>query len=113
MVIPRVSTAEAMDFLKFMKKLFLDKDKFNKYRIISDMRRDEREDPYDSESKVVADYKAGATLVKELRKQGYNHEVCIYTSDAKHAIDSCAELGCTENVTATTSSEECYKFAHY
>jgi len=113
MVIPRVSTQSAMDFLKFMKKLFLDNNKFNKYRIISDMKRFEKADENDENSAIITDKKAGATLVKELRKQGYNNKVCIYTGYTKHAIDSCKEYGCEDNIQATTSSEECYQFAHY
>ena len=112
MVIPRTSTKQAIDFLKFMKTLFWTDTKFNKYRIITDMHRMERKDEYDEWSEIIENEKAGATLVKELRNQGYKHEVCIFTGHPKKAIEACHELGCTENIRATKEFQECYEFAN-
>ena len=96
-----------------MKKVFFNNKDFYKYRIISDMNRWERKDEYNENSEMICDKKAGATLVYELRKAGYNNKVCIYTSDAQHALDACGKLGCKDNVIATVSTQTCYEFCQY
>ena len=60
MVIPRESTKAALDYLKFMQTVFI-----NKFRIISDMTRYERKDEYKN-SETTRDTKAGATFVSAL-----------------------------------------------
>ena len=113
MIIPRKSTKAALDYFKFMKKIFLNNKDFDKYRIISDMTRYERKDEYDEKSEIICDTKAGARLVYELRQEGYKNKVCIYTSSVEHALNECAKLGCKDNVIATVSTQGCYKFCQY
>merc|ERR1719334_511795 len=113
MIIPRVSTKQAIDFLKLMKKLFLDNSKFDTYRILTDMNRFELEDEDDENSQIVQVKTAGAVLVQELRKRGYENEVMIFTSNGERALATCKELGFTKNIKATGSTEECYEFCHY
>ena len=115
MIIPRKSTQAALDFLKFMKNIFFKNEEFNKYRIITDMTRYERKDEYDENSEIICDTKAGATLVKKLRDEGYVNKVCIYTSKKQKAIDECTALGCYDPnlVVATVSTNECYQFCQY
>ena len=77
------------------------------------MTRNERKNEYDENSEMICDKKAGARLVHELRKAGYNNKVCIYTSNKQHALNECAKLGCKDNIVATASTQECYKFCQY
>ena len=113
MVVPRISTHDAMQFINYMKNIFLNNDKFNQFRIISDMTRHERTNENDENSATIKNRTAGAVLVNELRKQGYNHQVCIYCSNENRAKDECAKFGHSDNIIATTSTSKCYQFADY
>eukprot|EP01084_Bolivina_argentea_P023312 43471_1 len=108
MTIPRISTKQALDFLNFMDKIFLN-DESSKYRIVTDMERYEK-DENDGQSKLIQHKKAGATLVHYLRQKGYSNNICIYTGHVKPALKACAELGCTDGIIATKNATECYKF---
>ena len=110
MVIVRRSTKEAIEFLKFMRGIFLNDTKFYKYRIIISMQRYERENASDEDSEEIDDKIAGATLVKELRKLGYKHEVCIFTEHPDEAIKACDNL--EDNIRVTNDVIECLEFAN-
>ena len=111
MCIPRVSTHDAMQFIKYMERIFLHNSDFNKFRIISDMTRYEKD--INDNGPVQRNGNAGAVLVKHLREKGYNHKVCIYTSNAERAKQECKNFGHEDNIEATTSTSVCEKFANY
>ena len=98
-----------------MEKIFLDKKQFNKFRIISDMNRYEIQDEENEKDTKKLYKNAGAKLVKTLRDEGYDHEICIYTSSEQNAWNKIAEFGdkYKQNVKVTTKTSVCLEFADY
>eukprot|EP01084_Bolivina_argentea_P285385 489377_1 len=112
MVIPRISTFGAKEFLDFTKNA-INLNTFGKFRVITDMYR--MEWPKDDTSKEqVKDKYAGVTLISELRNVGYNNKVCIYTGNKEKAVNKCEERNVYDNrVLVTTSPSEVKKYGSF
>eukprot|EP01084_Bolivina_argentea_P059127 107918_1 len=78
MIIPQISTNGAIKYLDIISKL-IDSNIFNELRIITDMHRFEYINDNKLKQKTV-DILAGITLIKQLKKRGYQNRVCIFTS---------------------------------
>eukprot|EP01084_Bolivina_argentea_P285382 489372_1 len=112
MVIPRVSTYGAKEFLDFTKNA-ISLSMFSKFRVITDMKRYEYPQD-DSLKEQVTDRYAGVTLIEELRTAGYNNKVCIYTGSKEKAIDKCKEKNVYDNrVLVTVDEDEVESYASF
>eukprot|EP01084_Bolivina_argentea_P056276 103027_1 len=99
MVIPRISTYGAKEFVYFMRNA-LD---FNKLHVVTNMCRNEY--PEDDEKKPCKyDKYAGARLIVELRKAGYNNVFCLYGESKQRIKALCKEANVYDNKIFITES---------
>ena len=101
MVIPRLTTQDAIYFLEYELPFVLNRDGTN-FRIITNMTRKEN-------GKLVED--AGAKFIHLLRQKYYHHLVCVFIGNIKKSVDKCKNLKLNmDSILVTNNTKELKAF---